>query len=136
MSNLVEHAKSELRIIGYTGEEPEDDPNKWMWDGVIEVVEKFAAQGHSGSSAAYALGVIQKVLNFENVTPLTNDPVTWGEVGMGAGDDVWQSRRRSDAFSHDGGITYYLLDDPKLPKWKRPFIKNVHGMRLHTSEVA
>ena len=120
--SLVEHAKSELRRIGYTGEEPEGDPNRWMWDNVVAVVETFAAGGHSGTSASYAIGIIEKVLRFENVTPLTNDPDEWQDVS----DGLWQSRRRADAFSEDAGATYYLLEDEGYPK---PIHVSEHHLR-------
>lgn len=113
MSNLVDHAKRELAILGYTGNEPEDDPNRWMYDNVIQVVEAFAGGGHSGHSAFYALGVIQKVLNFQNVAPLTDNPDEWMNVCQYAinGEDLWQNCRNSECFSHDGGKTYYKLSE-------------------------
>lgn len=119
MSNLVEHAKRELRILGYTGEEPADSPDRWMYDHIIKMVETFSEEGHSGSSASYAIHVVSKLLQFKNVTPLTSDPEEWMEVsGFMNGQATWQSRRRSDAFSHDGGKTYYCLDDLKFSRFK------------------
>lgn len=112
MNNLVEHAKSELRILGYTGEEPEDDPNRWMWDNIIDVVTKFSEGGHSGSSASYAIGLLHELLQFKNLSPLTTNPDEWVRVNP---DDeepgVWQNRRNSEAFSSDGGKTYRLLSE-------------------------
>lgn len=108
MSNLVEHAKAELRLMGYTGEEPEGDMNRMMWDNIIAVVQVFADGGHSGASAGYALSILEKLLAFKNLKPLTNNPEDWIEVGP----EVWQCRRNSAAFSKDGGKTYTVLGDP------------------------
>jgi hypothetical protein len=34
--------------------------------------------------------------------------------------DLWQSRRRHDAFSTDGGETFYLLDERwHWPRWRK-----------------
>lgn len=128
MSNLVLHAKRELAILGYTGEEPAGDPNRWMHDHIMKMVETFADECHSGSSASYAIHVLDKVLQFQNVTPLTDDPQDWCEVGP----EVWQCRRRSDAFSDDGGKTYYLLDE-----CRRGWRAKLFGRRkMHKSEKA
>jgi hypothetical protein len=72
--------------------------------------------------------MLNDLLQFKNLTPLTDDPEEWiqhskemwdGEKG------VWQSTRRADAFSDDGGKTYYLLSDrdkypnePDLPTYE------------------
>lgn len=116
MSNLVEYAKSELRLLGYTGEESDDDPNKWMWDNVIGVVEKFSEGGHSGSSAAYAFDLIEKLLKYEPLTPLTFKKDEWivhNEMGEG---NVWQNRRKFTVFSDDEGKSWYDLEEEGTPR--------------------
>lgn len=100
MSNLVEHARRELQIIG---EDPE------VIDGYLKVIQAFADMGHSGGSAMVAIPTINRLLSFENLAPLTDDPVDWIEVG----DDLWQNRRCSRMFSTDGGKTYTDVDDPQ-----------------------
>lgn len=99
-SNLVVHAKRELALIG---EEPE------TVEGYIKVIQAFVDMGHSGGSAMVAIPVINRLLQFENLSPLTNDPEDWIEVG----DGLWQNRRCSRMFSEDGGITYTDVNDPK-----------------------
>ena len=51
--------------------------------------------------------------------PLTDDPYEWqyhGEDLWGSKEGIWQNKRNSEAFSNDGGQTYYLLseNDPNL----------------------
>lgn len=53
MSAMLDWAKEELAIAGYGGDE--DGPNKWLADGVIRLLEVFCEEGHSESSAPYAV---------------------------------------------------------------------------------
>lgn len=105
MGNLVEHARRELSIIG---EDPE------TIDGYLKVVQAFADMGHSGGSASVAIPVIHELLQYKNLSPLTTHEADWifhGEDVAGVEGGVWQSRRNSEAFSRDGGRTYYLLSE-------------------------
>ncbi|WP_198169712.1 hypothetical protein [Agromyces laixinhei] len=118
MSNLVEHARTELELIG---EEPE------VIDGYLNVIRAFAEMGHSGGSASVAIPVIHELLQFKNLRPLTDDPQEWQHVGndMAGRPDLWQNRRNSEAFSNDGGGHYYLLSEGGNDGNRHP---------LHTSE--
>jgi hypothetical protein len=111
-SNLVRHARAEL---ARTGNDEEFN------DCIIKAVAAFAKYGHSGGSASVGINILYDLLQFKPLTPLTNDPKEWNNVGTG----VWQSSRNPEAFSEDGGRTYYLLserDNPDIPN------------KLHTSE--
>jgi hypothetical protein len=103
--SLVEHAKRELKLLG------EDEETT---EGLLKVIQAFADMGHSGGSAAACIPVINDLLQFKPLTPLTNDPDEWMHVA-GAfwpdKDEVWQSRRNPEAFSNDSGLTYYLLSE-------------------------
>ena len=100
-SQLVAHARRELALL-------ETDP--WMIEGVVKVIKTFAEMGQSGGSAEWAIWAINELLRFNNLTPLTNDPAEWMDVGP----NVWQSKRNSEAFSNDGGVTHYLLSEAKM----------------------
>lgn len=97
-SNLVDHAKRELELIG---EEPETIL------GYLKVIRAFADMGHSGGSAFVAIPVINELLQFKNLSPLTDNPDEWMEVEG----DMHQSRRNPEAFSTTNGFTYYLLSE-------------------------
>ena len=102
MSNLVEHARTELALIGEETQTVE---------GYLKVIQAFADMGHSGGSAMVAIPVINELLQFHNLSALTNDPDEWINVSEQSGHEMWQSRRRSEAFSDDGGKTYWLLSE-------------------------
>jgi hypothetical protein len=106
-SNMVEHARRELGRF--------ETDQRWIDDQLL-VVQAFADAGHSGVTASIALAQLERLLRFQNLAPLTTDPGEWMDVG----DRTWQNRRRSDAFSTDGGRTYYLLDDEKDAGGQRP----------------
>jgi len=102
-SNLVIHARRELNIIG---EEPD------IIEGYLKVIQAFADMRHSGGSAMVAIPVINRLLQFQNLAPLTDNPDDWIEVG----DGLWQNRRCSKMFSTDGGKTYTDVEDRDFPK--------------------
>jgi hypothetical protein len=94
MSNLVDHAKFELRKMLAS----EEEMDKMMAEGVIQVVETFAGQSHSGYSAAYAASLLDKLLRFEPIGPLTGEDDEWVEVL----DGLFQNRRCSHVFKAKG----------------------------------
>lgn len=111
MSNLVEHAKRELELSGVG-----DDYDGMIGKAVIQLIETFANQGHSGYSAEVVTSVFSELVRFRNLGPLTDNPDEWMKVGGPTSQfpdhpDQWQSRRRHDAFSDDGGKTFILLDE-------------------------
>ncbi|MFF6866693.1 hypothetical protein [Streptomyces ardesiacus] len=103
-SPLVAHARRELRIFG---------ENPQLAAGLIRVVRAFADMGHSGSSAHHCAALLDKLLRYQPLTDLTDDPTEWIDrhaEGM-TPSPLWQSRRNSEAFSTDGGKTYTLLSE-------------------------
>ena len=105
-SNLACHAWDELDRVGlFTGDG--DAYGGMTGRAVMGLVDVFVEQGHSGMSASIVIDILRRVLAFEPLSPLTDDPAEWMEVT----DGLWQSRRQSQAFSQDGGKTYRLNDD-------------------------
>jgi hypothetical protein len=62
------------------------------------MVEEFSKEGHSGFSASYAISILEKILRFEPLTPLTGEDSEWVEVMKG----VYQNNRCSRVFKKDG----------------------------------
>lgn len=106
-SNLVLHAYEELERIG-----EDRDVIEWY----AKVIKEYTSFGHSGGSQMATLPVLSKLLNFEPLTPLTNDPQEWlfhGENTWGEPGGIWQNKRDGRMFSRDKGLTYYNVRDPK-----------------------
>lgn len=99
MSNLVNHAKHELALLG-SGEP--DEMSEAMNAHILKMVETFADEGHSGFSASYAVSVLEKLLRYEPLQPLTGEADEWNEIGEGE----YQNRRCSHVFKGPDGRAY------------------------------
>lgn len=103
-SNVIAHAMRELDLSGESLLDPA------FAQSIISAVACFAAYpGHSGGSAEESLKTLARLLNFENLAPLTDSPDEWYDRSVESGYPFWQNRRNSKAFSRDGGKTYFLL---------------------------
>ena len=91
MSNLIEHAKSELEFAGYFNG---SEINNAMAEDVLELIKVFSEQGHSGFSASFALKLFTKLADFKPISPLTGEDNEWCE----AADGVFQNKRYSGLF--------------------------------------
>lgn len=107
-SPLVAHARRELTLRG-------DDQR--MIDCLTETVRAFASYGHSGGSASVAIPTLNHLLQFKNLTDLTDDPSEWMVVARDEETGkvvLWQSRRNAEAFSKDGGKTYSFVQQEEV----------------------
>lgn len=67
-----------------------------------ELVLLFSTHGHSGFSAPWAVGCLEKLLRFEPLRPLTGEDSEWTEVT----DGYWQNKRCSRVFKGSDGRAY------------------------------
>lgn len=105
----LDFTKRELDLLGMT--EDSDEMNKMMRGNILQVVEMFAEQGHSGSSASYAIGILEKVLRYEPVTPLTGEDSEWMEISEG----LYQNNRCPRVFKENGEA--YDIDGKVFWEW-------------------
>ena len=75
--SLITHAKKEMERMW---PEP-DDMQDMVKANVLELLEVFGNQGHSGSSAPYVLGLFQRLADFKPLGQLTGEDDEWMEVG-------------------------------------------------------
>ena len=73
--NVMAHAERELPHIGT------DEMGRLMAEQVREMLLVFSTHGHSGFSASYATGLLQKLMRFEPIAPLTGEPSEWFDHG-------------------------------------------------------
>jgi len=102
MSNLINHAKKEFQLAGWL-DEPIDEMQQLMMDNLLELLETFANQGHSGFSAGYCLGAFETLSRFNPLTPLTGEDDEWNDMG----DGYLQNKRDSEVFK-EGGECYWV----------------------------
>lgn len=100
MSNLVDHARTELEAAGLLSKE--SDYDGMVGEAVLELVEKFAEQGHSGFSAAMTTNAFDKVARFLPLVPLTGADDEWTEYI----DGHFQNKRYSHVFKDADGAAY------------------------------
>lgn len=78
-SNICKHAIKELKLAGYGN--GEGGPNDWMYQQVIEAVAVFASHGNSGSSAPWEINLVQKLCDWDIISPLkftdNKNPTCW-----------------------------------------------------------
>jgi hypothetical protein len=92
----------------------EEDP-AYAQSIVAAVAALSSYDGHSGGSMICAIEHLSELLRCKNLSPLTDDPEEWFQVGPG----MWQNTRSSDAFSSDSGRTYYRVggsSDDRMPR--------------------
>lgn len=104
MSNMLMWAKEELRRAGYDLNDKEDGPNRWLAEDTLDLLELFAKQGHSGSSAPFAVALFEKLATWKPITPLTGDNDEWNEVDEG----IWQNCRNYRVFKGKDDQAYYI----------------------------
>lgn len=124
-SNLITHAKRELALIG---EEPETVA------GYLKVIEAWGDMGHSGGSASIGISVLFRLFQQKNLKPLTDNPDEWiihRKGNFGAKRDYCQNKRNPEAFSDDGGKTYYLLSETKYWPWPIGTKHKIHKAVSH-----
>lgn len=104
MTNIKTYAIDELTRIGMYGSG--DEMNDAMCDHILKMVDVFAEEGHSGFSAEYAIGILQKLLRYQPLSPLTGEDDEWMEVG----DEVFQNKRCSHIFKKGKDGQAYDID--------------------------
>lgn len=106
---LIEHAKLELELSGLFNEEG-DFYGGATGKAVMELIEVFAKQGHSGMSAPIIADLFKRLANYEPLQPITGKDEEWGDV-RDLGDGVpWYQNKRCSALFKDGedGKPYYI----------------------------
>lgn len=103
--SFVEFATREVELAGLCDADSAYDG--MLGTAILELVDVFAKQGHSGLSAALVSSAFYELAQYKPLTPLTYGPDEWGEVGT----DLWQNKRNPSVFSEDRGATHYSVED-------------------------
>ena len=104
MSNLVEYAKEELKRIGMIDSgEPYND---WGAKAILDLIELFSSQSHSGFSAPYVINAFSRLAMFKPLSPLTGEDDEWREITSGG----FQNKRYSAVFKDSKDGTAYNIE--------------------------
>ena len=109
MSNYKKHAMNEFKAAGWMTEDGTytDEMQEAICNHVLALLDVFADEGHTGSTAPYTVNLFKRLAMFEPVAPLTGEDWEWNEVG----DGVFQNKRMSSVFKQAdrfGGQPYWL----------------------------
>lgn len=108
MSNLEFHARNEFRAAGWVDENGKfkDEMQEMICNHVLKLLEVFSEEGHSGSSAPYAINLFSTLAKFEPLVPLTGEDWEWHDVSEYSSRDngpVYQNKRCSRVFKDNTG---------------------------------
>ena len=115
--SLLSHAKEEFRAAGWVDENGKynDDMQEAICNHVIKLLEVFSEEGHSGSTAPYAINLFTRLAKFEPITPLTGEDWEWNDTGHN-----FQNRRASHVFKdYDGNC--YDINGKVFWEWARSY---------------
>jgi len=103
--NLNEHARFELNYAGLFDNDA--DYNGEIAKSVMELIDVFSKQGHSGASASFVRNIFNELVQFKPLGGITGEDNEWTEVG----NSIFQNKRLGGVFKqnniHDGR-PYYL----------------------------
>lgn len=130
MSNLKNHALMEFRAAGWCDDNGKftNEMQELICNHVLKLLDVFSEEGHSGSSAPYAVNLFSKLAMFEPIVPLSGEDWEWNEVRSG----VFQNKRCGHVFKQadrfdgqaydiDGKVFYEWYTDENGEKFKSYF---------------
>jgi hypothetical protein len=123
---LVDHAKYEMDLVGLFDQDA--DYEGMIANSVMELMQTFAGQGHSGGSSEITRDLFHRLSNFETLSSITDDPDEWQdtiEMGTDKSKTLWQNKRDPKFFSKDGGKTYYDVETPEKIMTSEPIKKDL-----------
>ena len=112
---ITDFARDELERIGL-GENCQDPMDQDMRKCILDMIDMFADQGHSGFSANYMISVVTRLMNIKPLGPLTGDDSEWTLVQ----DDpvLYQNKRYSAVFKDGNGRAYDIDACVVKDTWK------------------
>lgn len=107
--SLLQHAQDELKTSGMLDG---DEFNTNISGSVLDLIQLFSSQGHSGFSAEFTKDLFDLLTGFKTLSPITSDPKEWqNDKELGGNGDLWQNLRDPSVFSEDGGKTWKSVDE-------------------------
>lgn len=116
MSNLYEHAKNELQNLINS----KDCYDNLIAKNVLELIDTFSDQGHSGFSAPIVIRMFYRLANFLPLSPLTGEDDEWTDDGQNKRcpqvfkDETGTYDIHGKIFSDDGGESFYSCKESKV----------------------
>ena len=120
MNVFEKFAREEFRAAGWMDENGniDDEMQALICAGVLDLLNVFEKQGHSGSSAPYMINLFTKLANFKPIAPITGEDWEWSDVGRDGdiGGVLYQNKRCSSVFKNDTGA--WDIDGKVFWEWQ------------------
>lgn len=126
---MEDFIKTELQILEDNCKDDDElEMQQAVTKDILDIYNIFKSQQHSGSSAAYILGLLDRLLRYIPVTPLTGENTEWNKLEY-TDDICYQNKRcpqvfkdsdgkaynvEGKAFSNDNGHTWYTNKDSRV----------------------
>ena len=109
MSNLRNHAFTEFKAAGWLNADNtfKDEFQGMLCEHVLKLLEVFSDEGHSGTTAPYAIRLFSRLASFEPIAPLTGEDWEWIKHDYGA-EPTYQNKRCSSVFKDADGSAYNI----------------------------
>ena len=119
MSNLMDHAWSEFRAAGWCDHKNNfhDEMQESICKHVLDLLIVFSQEGHSGSTAPYAINLFSTLAKYKPIVPLTGEEWEWVDVAEYNGSTRWQNKRCSSVFKDETGT--YDIDGRVFWEWHK-----------------
>lgn len=128
--SLIDFSKRELdRLLVGCDDEESLKVQKMMNEDILKVIQTFSEAGHTGFTANYALSILDRLLRFKPISPLTGEDDEWENVSSyQEGKTLYQNKRcpsvfkddnhayfvEAKIFSDDGGETWYTSKESSV----------------------
>ena len=94
-----------------------DEMQGAICEHVLELLTVFSNEGHSGSTAPYAINMFSRLAKFEPLAPLTGEDWEWNETSRG----VLQNKRASHVFKDIETGEAYDINGKVFWEWAMPY---------------
>jgi len=85
------------------------------------LLDVFADEGHSGSSAPYAIDLFKRLAMFKPIAPLTGEDWEWHDVSEFSGRNTYQNKRCSSIFKEGKDGEAYNIEGKVFWEWAMPY---------------
>lgn len=117
--SFEQHALMEFRAAGWIDADGNycDEMQQTMCEGILDLLKVFSDQGHSGSTAPYAIAQFARLTEFKPLAPLTGEEWEWAEPHDKEG-NLRQNRRCGTVFTDASTGRTYDIDGRVFWEWR------------------
>jgi hypothetical protein len=106
--SLIDHAKIELQLAGAFDKDSNYDV--FIGEAVMELIEVFSNQGHSGTSASIVSSIFNKLAQYKPLQPITGRDEEWSKVSINDDRELYQNKRCFSIFKEGKDGKPYSID--------------------------